>query len=179
MATEEHFSLEQLDVLSNPVRLQILTSLRVHGPQSVGDLSSRVSRAEQQLFYHVNLMVKHGLIVPVESRRSTTKPVTVYRAMEPRTVSGFDLDDEGVRTQFKKNTAAILRAAQREFDQAVEAQRNESQETCHVVRATARLDAAGLEELRTRLSDLRTWMAHQEPDEGTGFSFTVVIAPLP
>ena len=58
--------IETLKVITNPVRTQILVSLK--SPQTVKQVAEKLDLPPSKLYYHVNLLEKHGLIAVVETR---------------------------------------------------------------------------------------------------------------
>lgn len=57
--------LEVLKVIAHGTRLDILQSLR--RPKTVKEIAKRLNLPATKLYYHVNLMEKHGLIQVVET----------------------------------------------------------------------------------------------------------------
>jgi len=59
--------LETLKVLTDPLRLQILEVLDPH-PQTVNQVAEKLGHSGSRLYYHFNMLEKHGLIAVVETR---------------------------------------------------------------------------------------------------------------
>jgi DNA-binding transcriptional ArsR family regulator len=59
-----------LRVVSHPLRLRILEHLRAHAgePISVKEIAAALNTSQTKLYYHVNLLVEHGLIHVAETR---------------------------------------------------------------------------------------------------------------
>jgi predicted ArsR family transcriptional regulator len=60
-------TLEQLDVLTSPVRLQLMECFQK--PSTVKDVAERLGVPVTRIYYHVNLLVEHGFLAVVEERR--------------------------------------------------------------------------------------------------------------
>lgn len=58
--------LETVKVLTDPLRLRILENM--HEPTTVKAIAAILDKPATKLYYHVNLMEKHGLIVLVDTR---------------------------------------------------------------------------------------------------------------
>lgn len=179
MQDEPQLTLEQLRALNNPVRLQVLTTLRTFGPATVGELAERLALKEHLLFYHVKVMVKHGLVFPDSTRPSSTKPVTVFRASRPGSASGFDYTDPEVREQVKRNLASVLRASRREFESAMAKRAASVDAQATLMRVTARLSPERHELVRDKLREISELLRAEPGDDGEGYSLTVVLTPLP
>lgn len=59
--------LETLKILTDPLRVRILRSLG-HKARSVKETAERLDMPQAKLYYHINLMEKHGLIQVVDTR---------------------------------------------------------------------------------------------------------------
>jgi DNA-binding transcriptional ArsR family regulator len=59
--------LDTLKVLTDPLRLQILEVLDQE-PQTVNQVAEKLGHSASRLYYHFNLLEKHGLIKVVETR---------------------------------------------------------------------------------------------------------------
>ena len=59
--------LETLKVLSDPLRLRILEAMCT-GPTTVKHIAEQIGVSPKKLYYHVNLLEEHGLIVVVDTR---------------------------------------------------------------------------------------------------------------
>ena len=58
--------LDTLKVVSDPFRIQILETL-VSEPQSVNQVAEKLGLSPSKLYYHVNMLEKHGLIQVVDT----------------------------------------------------------------------------------------------------------------
>jgi DNA-binding transcriptional ArsR family regulator len=78
--------IETLKAITNPVRTQILMSLK--SPQTVKQVAEKLDLPPSKLYYHVNLLEKHGLITVVETRVVSNIIEKVYCA----TAINFEVD---------------------------------------------------------------------------------------
>jgi len=179
MQEEPRLTLDQLRALNNPLRLQVLTALRTFGPATVGELAERLALKEHLLFYHVKVMVKQGLVLPESTRPSSTKPVTVFRAVKPGSATGFDYTDPAVREQVKRNLASVLRACRREFETAMSERAASVDMEATLMRVTARLSPDRHELVRAKLREISEILRAEPDDGGDGYSLTIVLTPLP
>ena len=96
-------SLETLKVASDPTRLHILEAL-AEGPLTVKQVARTLGTSPTKLYYHVNLLEEHGLIVVTGSRvvsgiiekqyRTRTYSLRVDKSL--LSFGGSDEDDEGL-----------------------------------------------------------------------------------
>lgn len=97
-------SLETLKVFSDPLRQQIIEVL-LDGPQTVKQIAGRLGLAPTKLYYHINLLEEHGLIVITQTRvvsgiiekhyGAVARRFTIARAL---LTPGSEGDAEGLRT---------------------------------------------------------------------------------
>ncbi len=69
--------LETLRVLTDPLRLQILEVLDPR-PQTVNQVAEKLGHSGSRLYYHFNLLEKHGLIQVVETRMVSNMVEKLY-----------------------------------------------------------------------------------------------------
>jgi DNA-binding transcriptional ArsR family regulator len=78
-------SLDQIEALSNPLRIRILRN--AGDPITVAELAERLDVPLTRLYYHVNLLIEHGMLVQVDQRKSGARIERIYR----RTANDFRL----------------------------------------------------------------------------------------
>jgi DNA-binding transcriptional ArsR family regulator len=81
--------LETLKVIADTLRTQILEAL-VHESLNVRQVAERLGLSPSKLYYHVNLLEKHGLIRVVDIRVVANIIENIYRA----TASNIEIDPE-------------------------------------------------------------------------------------
>jgi len=69
-----------LRVITDSLRIQIL-ELMIQEPQTVNQVADKLGLAPSKLYYHVNLLEKHGLIQVAETRTVANIIEKVYRAV--------------------------------------------------------------------------------------------------
>lgn len=98
--------LEALKVIADPLRNQILEVL-INVPQTVKQVADKLGLSPSKLYYHVNLMEKHGFIEVVETRMVANMMEKYYQA----TANSFNVDDSLLAFQTesgKENINAML-----------------------------------------------------------------------
>lgn len=78
----ETFMIKDLDtlrVVADPLRNQILEVL-IAKPQTVGDVADKLGLTASRLYYHINLLEKHGLIQVYETRQVGNLIEKIYAA---------------------------------------------------------------------------------------------------
>jgi DNA-binding transcriptional ArsR family regulator len=72
--------LETLRVFADPLRAQVFEIL-AKKPQTVNDVAEKLGLSSSKLYYHFNLMEKHGLIEVVETRLVGNLIEKIYRTV--------------------------------------------------------------------------------------------------
>jgi DNA-binding transcriptional ArsR family regulator len=93
--------LETLKVLADPLRLSILEYLM--RPSTVKRIASKINKPATKLYYHFNLLEKHGLIVLVDTRivsgiieKHYQAAAKIYRVAKNLLAPGSTEFDEGL-----------------------------------------------------------------------------------
>jgi len=69
---------EQNKAMSQPVRFAIMNVLGVRRPSSIGDIAQELNRTPQSLYYHVEILIKLGLIKETGTRPGRTRHEALY-----------------------------------------------------------------------------------------------------
>ncbi len=89
--SREPFLIQDLDtlrIIADPLRNQIL-ELLIEQPQTVGEAAIKLGLSASKLYYHINLLEKHGLILVIETHQVGNLLEKVYRAATDR----FEVDE--------------------------------------------------------------------------------------
>lgn len=71
-------NLEQMRCLSSTIRADVFWSFHAIDQKSVSDVATEVGKSAQTVHYHVNALVKIGLIVPGETRKRRSRIEQLY-----------------------------------------------------------------------------------------------------
>lgn len=71
-------NLEQMRGLSSTVRADVFWSFHAIDQKSVNDVAKELGKSAQTIHYHVNALVKVGLLVPGETRRKRSRTEQLY-----------------------------------------------------------------------------------------------------
>ena len=104
-----------IEVLASPLRQRLLDRLESRGPCSVRELADALGRRPDALYYHVKLLIEHGLIREVEQRATGTSPESVYDLCHRRWHIAYEPDDPQHASALAKVTKQVLRAAAQDF----------------------------------------------------------------
>ena len=162
--------IETLRVLADPLRLRMLEVFGQHGrePLTVKEIARSLGEPLTKLYYHVNLLEQHGLVVVASSRLVSGIVEKSYRPAADRfevdksiLASGPGLAHEAMRSV----VASIFDATREDIEDAVHAGRarlsdeededgEDEREPVLLSKGLARLSHADAVEFRQRLKDL-------------------------
>lgn len=108
------FSIEQIRSISSPARSEVFWTYRPSEPRSAHEIAIQMNRSAGTIHYHTNELVRVGLLVEAEQRRSGARTEKLYvwagRIVYGR---GHPMTDE-YRHEAAKGFHAIMRAVGRE-----------------------------------------------------------------
>jgi predicted ArsR family transcriptional regulator len=171
-------TVEQLKGLTHPVRVRMLTMLRLDGPATATALATRLGLNTGATSYHLRQLAKHGFIVDDESRGDGRE--RWWRAAHASTAaSSRDLSGDDLET-FDAYLHAVVSGYIRRLQEAVEerallpvAWREASTFSDYTHRLTPAQAKAALEQIEDVLANL------EDDPEGEVFSVQVNAYPWP
>lgn len=105
----------QIEAVSSPLRQELLEQLGHAGPASVAELASQMGRRPTALHYHVNLLLRAGILRRAGRRASGRRAEALYALSASRfVVVGTSAGGPGARRAAARTVAATLRLTQRE-----------------------------------------------------------------
>jgi DNA-binding transcriptional ArsR family regulator len=183
---------ETLKVLSDPLRLRIIETLvqRSDPPWSVKEIAAALGVPQTRLYHHVDQLVEHDLVRPVERRVVSGIIETRYRVV----ARSFQLDrrmfvggSEESRAALHETIVSVFDAARHEIEVAIHlgsidvSEGAQPERRLLLSRGVVRLSPARAAELRERLlALLEEFEVTPDPAEVTGAYGTVLaVYPLP
>ena len=112
---------DQIRALTTPARQEIIDALLSSGPISVSEIAAVLGRPADALYHHVRILQKKGLVVAAEVRRRGRRDEVVYDVPGRPMRIDYDLGSRKVSAGIIGAIGAMLRIAQRDFNDAVAA----------------------------------------------------------
>jgi len=106
---------DQIAALGSAARIEILDILAGLGTSSVANLAAALGRPADALYYHLRLLVRLGLVVPVGRGRGRGREEALYRAVAPRLAVVYAPGDPENARAMTRTAAALLRLGARDF----------------------------------------------------------------
>lgn len=175
-------SASQARALSSSIRLRILHEALE--PVTVGHLAERFDVPRTRLYYHVNRLLKEGLLVQVDERMSGARVERIYRAVARMFRTGPELfDGVGDSAEAAKLAAGLTLDPARTESEALLEKRLLGQPTVgDVRRMLVRLSEPQAKEFERRLGQLCSELGEFEdaasPDPSGEYAFSFVFAPV-
>jgi DNA-binding transcriptional ArsR family regulator len=180
-AVFEIAKLSQIRALASPVRQAIVDALEAAGPCSVAELAGLLGRRPDRLYYHVRILVRHGLVEADERRSGSGRAEAVYDLPGRPTRLRYAPEERGNATAVTKVVASMLRSALRSFRRSLRPNAVVAgpQREVWASRRTVWLTPAELAEVNQHLERLLalTGGGKRPRDDAALFGVTFVLAP--
>lgn len=169
-----------LEALASPIRQEIISAF-VDGPLTVKDLAQRLGRTRQALHYHVEHLVRAGILRAAGARPAGRRQEALYEVTSD-TVSGASQRSRRDRGLAERAAGALLRLTERELRAAIRAGRGAASTGAArevvAARGKCRLDAAGLARLNGLFDEIVTVLRQAEPRaDAPTYAVTLVLTP--
>ena len=173
---------QQQEVLTSPVRIEIIERMQGSEPSSIAEVARRMGRSAASLYHHFRKLLATGVLVEQGRRRAGRRWEALYGLAAPR--FHMDLDQSSQRNVqcYRRSAGALLRLTERNFVDALESGEVVSSGRYRNLAANlkkARLSKAGLARVNRLLQEIRDVM-REEDARGTGqpCALTTVLLPL-
>lgn len=172
---------DQIAALESAVRQEIIDTIQAAGPRSAPEISALMGRPADALYYHLKRLVRVGLLVVRETRRTGRREEAVYDLAGHPLVLDYPVRPEGAGHPLSRLVRAMLRTAERDFRAAVgseQARPDGDRRTLWAGRRHAWLSARDLERVNGLLDRLVEIMTRaRNPANGELCTLTLVLAP--
>lgn len=101
-------------VVASPVRREIWSYLKGHGPHTVSEIAKGMGRSQTSLYAHIEQMARSGVIEPAGSKRSGKRHAVIYKAGVTDSDIAYDPKNKLSVRASARYAAAVLRRANRE-----------------------------------------------------------------
>ena len=169
----------ELRALRSPVRQQLTTILNLRGPCSVGELAQHMGRSAESLYYHVQKLVRAGLVTLKEERPTARRPEAVYELVAPGILVDPKQRSAAFLAELGELYGSVLRKTARDLTRTLERDRHlgpEQQRHSALLFYEARLKPASLKKLRRMLFEVVDFLAQEDDPEGELHSVTLAYA---
>lgn len=155
--------LDTLKVIADPLRSQIL-ELLIQEPQTVKLLAEKLGLAPSKLYYHVNLLEKHGLIQIAETRIVANMIEKLYRAtatslkVDPdllrfTTLEGQDSINAILTSTIDATREDLVRSMEVRAFELEQGEKNQPR-TATITRILSRVSTEQVDQFQARLNEL-------------------------
>ena len=173
-------SATQLKALASAPRQEIVDVLSRMGTVTVAELAATLGRPADALYYHLRLLVRVGLVVPVEPTKSVGRSETSFRTIAPE----LHLEYSSADVKRVRSTSAIvssmLRLGIRDFRRSLAAgtaRLARPGRELWALRATGWLTPDDIEQVNGKMQTLRdaVW---KPKGKGRLYGITILLTPL-
>jgi len=172
----------QLRTIAAPPTQRLVAGLEALGTASVRELARHLGRSPQSLYFHLQKLLRAGLVEDVGERGDGRNPERLYRLVATRLRIAGDLEDPEYREALAEISRSVTRAAERDYGRALEhgharlhgRARNLCLHHYHV-----HLKPADRQRFVQMIEELtRFVLEHNAPEEGELLSYTALLSPV-
>ncbi|MFN0178514.1 MAG: winged helix-turn-helix domain-containing protein [Gemmatimonadales bacterium] len=110
---------DQFAAIESAVRQEIIDTIQAAGPRSAPELSALMGRPADALYYHLKRLLRVGLLISREPRRTGRRLEAVYDLAGHPLVLDYPVHREGRDHPLSRLVRSMLRTAERDFKAAV------------------------------------------------------------
>jgi len=170
----------QVRALASPARQEIVDALVAAGPCPIAELAAHTGRAPDSLYFHINRLMKVGLVIERTPRATGKRPAAVYDVPGRPLVLGY-ASLSGAH-DLPAVVSAALRLADRDFARAIKlggATVEGPRRTLWGGRAKGWVGPDEIEEINRLIARVFEVVHSARPGQGRSpQSFTFVLAPV-
>lgn len=172
---------DQMNALVSPARVEIVSALEQMEQASVREIADRIGRRPSSLYYHLEMLLKSGLLQEVDTRHSAGRPEVIYALVARRLVLRGDPSKPGTIEAVIHATSSVLRMCDREVKTAMEEGRHLGGNRMSVTRSRARLSKQQVAEIFSnikRIEEIMRTTPETEPGMGEFYTWTSFLTPM-
>jgi DNA-binding transcriptional ArsR family regulator len=174
---------ESLNILVSPVRLNIMDRIEALAPCTIGELARSLRVPPDRLYYHVELLVKAGLLIKNGQRPGPTRHGAIYALRARHWHIDYRLHEARSRKQLGRITDMMLRQAARDFRQGLRMRGTRTKganRNLWSLRLESHLSDAQVRAINTHLQAILEVLRHRGTNPRARLhALSWVIAPLP
>jgi DNA-binding transcriptional ArsR family regulator len=172
----------QFRAMNSAVRQQVLSTMRLLEPCSVGEIAARLGRQPETLYYHVDILLDAGLVRAAGSRPAGRRDEALYEVACDRLQYHPTRRTPTFLRELRRGYSTTLRTTERRLLEAVGVDgevRDGPGKNMRVQAYAARLSADELTELNSRLDAVRQFLLERAgADEGEPHQVLLVMSPV-
>lgn len=160
-------SAAELKAVAHPLRVQILGSLRLEGPQTASELGRRFGESSGTTSYHLRILEKNGFIEPApeqpNARDKVWRSAHAYTSWSNRELATDPEGAAAARVMRDRQLANVVASTER-FEQEADKWSDEWQDVAGHMDDGVRLTPDSLREARTRFHEILVELAERDAD---------------
>src|SRR5690349_14485204 len=173
----------QLRALASPARQELLDLLAGVGPATASDLSRRLRRPADGLYYHPRALERAGLVASDRSKSPAGGNGATFRSVYAEPALLHDTSPGGNSREVSTIVGTMLRLGSRDFARAAargDARTRKPRRELWAMRSVGWLAPADLEDVNRRMQALRDAVAGSAGSAPRGrlYGITILLTPL-
>lgn len=177
---QQDFNLEQVRSLASPIRSEVFWSFSSREKFSVAEVAKSLGKSAQTVHYHVNELVKVGLLIAVGERKQRARIEKLYAQKALLNLSKGHLNTREYRDEVVRGFSAMARSMVKEYEMVYKVMDFDPdiKDWTTFRRALLRVDSIKLAALKRRLVEVIEDAAlYDVGPEGTQINVSVYVGP--
>ncbi len=158
----------QLEVLSSPVRNEMIEVMMRLGSSTIGEIAEAMGRSAESLYYHMEQLRRVSAVRLVERRKGKRQLERVYELVANDFRINETAHSPAFRRALKKAARALLQQSATEMEASIDsgqANKGDSAQTHRIGRDIVCLSDEALAELNERIVELHEWLGELDDDD--------------
>jgi DNA-binding transcriptional ArsR family regulator len=168
---------DQIACFGSPTTIEVYQAIAELPEATAATVASHIGKSVHSVYYHLNRLQSVGLIRIKEERKVARTKLAIFEPVARELQFQVDPDEPDSKEQAVRRVRRFLRAAERDFQAAVETKKSGDADRSMVLRMRVKLDAESLEELKTQLHQAALKAKEREVKGGALHTLTLVLAP--
>jgi len=177
-------SLSQLQVITSPIKQEIIDVIQARGQCSVSDIAEELGRPADGLYYHIKALLKEQLVVEVGTTKKAGQVETIYSTSQSGSLmeAGYDRSDPEKIKAMNKIVSSMMKIAVKDFSAGLTlgaAIVEGDNRNLSATRIKSRLTNDEVRKVNRLLAELTAIFNHQRRDNSENlYSIAWILAPI-
>ena len=168
---------DQIACFGSPTTVEVYQAIAELPEATAATVASHIGKSVHSVYYHLNRLQSVGLIRIKEERKVARTKLAIFEPVARELQFQVDPDEPASKDQAIRRVRRFLRAAERDFQGAIESKTTGDSDKSMVLRMRVKLDTESLDELKKALHQAALNAKAREAAGGTLHTLTLVLAP--
>lgn len=168
---------DQIACFGSPTTVEVYQAIAELPEATAATVATHIGKSVHSVYYHLNRLQSVGLIRVKEERKVARTKLAIFEPVARELQFQVDPNEPDSKDQAIRRVRRFLRAAERDFQGAIESKMAGDPDKSMVLRMRVKLDSESLDELKKALHQAALKAKEREAQGGTLHTLTLVLAP--